>query len=193
MENREFDFTRMLENAQVGDQDAKNELFDLIDADLRETASQLVRRKGPFAQATSLVNEAYLRLFKEGRQLDLKNRRYFFTAVIDQMTKVLDERIRSASKRPAATPLDQFADQAIATFNETGPFAYQEMRSALMRLKRSRNAKKARRHALLELHYFGGLTVKDAAELLDLSYSQARDDKRLADAELYQAIKSRQT
>ena len=56
----------------------------------------------------------------------------------------------------------------------------------------SRDARKARRHTLLEYFYIGGLSIRAAAEQLNLSYNQALNDKRLADAELYLAIKSRQ-
>ncbi len=189
---RPSDITRLLSEVQNGCGDAKNRLFELINDDLRQSAAQLVRRKGPAAEATSLVNEVYLRLFRENKQLDLKNRRYFFAAVIDQMTKILDERVRDAAKRPVTTPLDEYADQIIDRFNSANRFTYQQMRDALKGLKRSRNERKARRHRMLEFYYFGGLSIKDAAKLVEISYSQAREDKRLADAELYQTIMSKQ-
>ena len=185
--NQLEEITQLLQQAQDGDQQAEHRLIDLIYGELRGQAARLVRNKGPFAESTSLVHEGYARLFGRSSPLDLKNRRYFFTAAIDQMRKILCERCRVAAKKPH-TQLDQYADQFLEDFRRESPFEFQALHDTLKRFRRSRNARKRRRHQLIEYVYFGGLTIKEAAELLDISYRQARDDKRLAEAELYQEI-----
>jgi RNA polymerase sigma factor (TIGR02999 family) len=190
-------FSELLQQAQQGQQHAKNELFELIYDELKQRAALAVRRKGPYAQATSLVHEAYLRLFKEVGQLDLKSRGYFFSAVIDQMTKVLDERIRKTNRRkdklqPVDDPVEEYADQFIAEFEKRAPFRYEEMRDALKRLKKSRDKKKARRHQMLEYHYIGEMSIAEAGKLVGVASTIAYKEKELADAELYLAIIARQ-
>lgn len=180
-------FTQLLQQAQAGDQRAENRVIDLVYDELRDQAAHLVRNKGPFAQPTSLVHEGYVRLFRKSGGLDLKNRRYFFTAATDQMRKILCERCRDAAKKPQ-TQLDEYAERFLEDFRRDSPFEFLALHNTLKRFRRSRNLRKRRRHKLIEYVYFGGLTIKETAELLEISYRQARDDKRLAEAELYQEI-----
>ncbi len=184
----ESDMTAMIERAQQGDASAKEELYALIYEELHREAKRLVTANGPAAAPSSLVHEGFLRLF-HARVWNVPSRRYFFFAATRQMRDVLVERIRKAAGRPAASPLEQLADQFLQDFRRQTPWEFLAVHDALDRFGRSRNERKRRRHQLVELVYFAGMTIKEAGELLEISYSQARDDLRLALAELEVELK----
>jgi RNA polymerase sigma factor (sigma-70 family) len=143
-----------------------------------------VQAKGPAAAPSSLVHEGFLRLFRGGQMLDVPSRRYFFFAATRKMRDILVERIRKSHGRPPISPLDSLADEFLEGFRHQTPWEFLAVHDAMDRLTRDASARKRRRHQLIELKYFAGLTVKEAAELLEISYSQAREDERLALAEL---------
>jgi RNA polymerase sigma factor (TIGR02999 family) len=178
------DMTRLIQQAQAGDQAARERLYAQIYEELHREAEKLVRQKGPAAAPSSLVNEGYLRLFREGQPLDVPSRRYFFFAAARKMRDILIERIRKDKRRAPTTPLDSLADQFLEDFRRRTHWDFEAVHEALDRFAKSNNARKRRRHQLIEMVYFTGLTVKEAGSLLEIEYSQAREDKRLALAEL---------
>lgn len=178
------DLTALIQRAQQGDSRAQSDLFARIYDELHREAERLVRIKGPTAAPSSLVHEGFLRLFRGGRLLDIPGRRYFFFTATRKMRDILIERIRKSHGRPGSSPLDAFADEFVEDFRQQTRWEFVAVHDALDRLTRDASPRKRRRHQLIELKYFAGMTVKDAAELLEISYSQAREDERLALAEL---------
>jgi RNA polymerase sigma factor (TIGR02999 family) len=178
------DLTVLIQQAQRGDAVAQEKLYDRIYDELHREAERLIRAKGPAAAPSSLVHEGFLRLFRGGRLLDIPSRRYFFFAATRKMRDILVERIRKSHGRPPTSPMDGFADEFIEDFHQQTRWEFFAVHNALDRLTRDASARKRRRHQLIELKYFAGMTVKEAAELLEISYSQAREDERLALAEL---------
>ena len=178
------EMTRLIQQAQTGDNAARERLYALIYDELHREAEKLVHQKGLAAAPSSLVHEGYLRLFREGQPLDIPSRRYFFFAAARKMRDILIERIRKEKRRTPTTPLDSLADQFLEDFRRRTQLDVTAVHEALDRFSKSENPRKRRRHQLVELVYFAGLSVKEAAELLDVSYSQAREDERLALAEL---------
>jgi RNA polymerase sigma factor (TIGR02999 family) len=178
------EITRLIKEAQSGDNVAQDRLYALIYDDLHREAERLVREKGPAASPSSLVHEGYLRLFRDGRPLDIPSRRFFFFAASRKMRDILVERIRKQKRRAPTGPLDSLADQFLEDFRRKTRWDFKAVHEALDRFTKSSNARKRRRHQLVELVYFASLSVKEAAELLEVSYSQARADERLALAEL---------
>ncbi len=178
------DLTCLIQQAQQGDAAARSELYARIYDQLRSEAERLVRAKGPSAEPSSLVHEAFQHLFRIGLPLDVPSRRFFFFAAARKMRDILVDRIRKQHRQPAASPLDQLADQFLVDFRRQTQWDFLAVHKALDRFTRSRNARKRRRHELIELEFFGGLNVKEAAQELGISYSQAREDRRLALAEL---------
>jgi RNA polymerase sigma factor (TIGR02999 family) len=178
------EMTRLIQQAQTGDHAARERLYALIYDELHREAEKLVRQKGPAAAPSSLVHEGYLRLFREGQPLDIPSRRYFFFAAARKMRDIVIERIRKDKRRTPTTPLDSMADQFLQDFRRTTHWDFEAVHDALDRFSKSDNLRKRRRHQLVELVYFTSLTVKEAAELFEISYSQAREDERLALAEL---------
>jgi RNA polymerase sigma factor (TIGR02999 family) len=178
------EMTRLIQQAQAGDNAARERLYAQIYGELHREAEKLVRHKGPGAAPSSLVHEGYLRIFREGQPLDIPSRRYFFFAAARKMRDILIERIRKDKRRTPTTPLDSLADQFLQDFRRRTRWDVAAVHEALNRFSTSENPRKRRRHELIELVYFTGLSVKEAAELLEISYSQAREDQRLALAEL---------
>lgn len=178
------EMTRLIQQAQTGDSGARERLYAQIYDELHQEAERVVREKGPAAAPSSLVHEGYLRLFRDGQPLDIPSRRYFFFAAARKMRDIVIERIRKKKRRTPTTPLDSMADQFLEDFRRRTQWDVAAVHEALDRFAQSENPRKRRRHQLVELVYFAGLTVKEAAELLEISYSQAREDERLALAEL---------
>jgi RNA polymerase sigma factor (TIGR02999 family) len=181
--------TILIQQAQKGDASARDELYARIYDELHREAERLVREKGPAAAPSSLVHEGFLRLFRGGQMLDVPSRRYFFFAASRKMRDILVERIRKSHGRPSNSPLEQFADELLEDFRHQTRWEFVAVHDALDRLTRDASPRKRRRHQLIELKFFAGMTVKQAAVLLEISYSQAREDERLALAELAVELK----
>jgi RNA polymerase sigma factor (TIGR02999 family) len=186
------DLSVLIQQAQQGDAAAQGNLYARIYDELHREAERLVRDKGPAATASSLVHEGFLRLFRGGQLLDIPSRRYFFFAATRKMRDILVERIRKSQGRPPSTPLDTFSDEFLEDFRQQTKWEFIAVHDALDRLAKDASPRKRRRHQLIELKYFAGMTVKEAAELLDISYSQAREDERLALAELAVELERRE-
>ena len=139
------------------------------------------------ARATSLVNEAYVFFFQRIKvrgDLSLKNRRYFFAAMADRMRKVLIDRVRK--RLPGAW--DEAFDMVLADLRTATSWDVVAMHRALERFLKSEDPKQRRRHQLVNLHFFGGLTYRAAADTLGISTTQYQIDRDRALAELQQAI-----
>lgn len=183
-----IDFTQMLELAQQGDGGAENELFEAIEHELRAIACRLAR--GRTSHGTSLVNEAYVYLFERAKlkkTIDLKNRRYFFVAIADRMRKILLD--RKKKRRPG--PWDPVLDAVLEDFRSTTSWDYQLLHTVLEEFLQSDDPKQRRRHQLIDLHFFGGMTYRAAAKELGISSSQYQLDRDRALAELQRAMNLR--
>jgi DNA-directed RNA polymerase specialized sigma24 family protein len=128
---------------------------------------------------------------RDGKPLDIPSRRFFFFAASRKMRDILVERIRKEMQHTPTTPLDSLADQFLEDFRRETRWEFLAVHEALDRFTKSGNPRKRRRHELVELVYFAGRSVKAAAELLEISYSQARNDLQLAFAEVAVEVKRR--
>ena len=186
------EFTRLLKNAQRGDSAAEQQFCRLVNDELRREAGRLVRAgREAVAQPTSLVNELFLRLFREAAADDLKNRRYFFTVAIDQMRQILRERIRRSRSQKRGghlqkLPLDIVLDQYLDDFKDRSRFDFEALDQALERLKTGKATR--RQYEVVTLRYLAGLTVEETAELLGISPRTVAYDWKLARAKLYVEI-----
>lgn len=198
--SEENDFTMLLAAAQAGDpadparRNAEAQLCELVNAELRRAAAGLVRGGNGLAQPTSLVNEVFLKVFRKGVCDDLKNRRYFFAVAIDQMRQELRERAR---KRKTLTqgghlerqPLDVALDSYLDDFQNTRQLEFLILEEALARLKSGRAT--SRQYEILELHFFGGLELKEIAALLHLDASVISRELKTVKAKLAMEVKQR--
>ena len=177
---RRGDLTAILNEAHSGGGDARNRLVRAIYAELRRVAGGLMRRERPghTLQTTALVHEALLRLLDGDTLADVPNRRYLLAATAQAMRQVLVDhaRRRNARKRGGnrvRVPLDQ----VLADFDEQGLDVIAP-HGALERLARAH----PRPAWVVELRFFGGLSVPEVAESLAVSDTTIESDWRFARA-----------
>jgi RNA polymerase sigma factor (TIGR02999 family) len=156
----------LLERASRGDRQSIAELTPIVYQELRRLAANYLRRERPgqTLQATALVHEAYLRLLKD-RQDRWQNRAHFCAIAANAMRQILIERARArhALKRGGArhkVTLDENLMPGPST--DVDVLALNEALERLAAL----DEQQAR---IVELRYFGGLTVEETAEALDMS------------------------
>jgi RNA polymerase sigma factor (TIGR02999 family) len=172
------DVTRLLQAWSEGDAAALDELLPVVYRELHRQAQRYMRGQSPghTLQATALVNEAYLRLAGTD-PVDWKSRAHFFGVAAKAMRSMLVDhaRARRASKRGGgAEPVTlTAADEAGAQQVEV-----LELDETLQRLA-DLDPRKAN---LVELRWFGGLSIEEAAEVLDVSPATAKREWRTARA-----------
>jgi RNA polymerase sigma factor (TIGR02999 family) len=161
--------------------------------ELRRLAANYLRheRPGQTLQATALVHEAFLRLSKEKNQ-PWKNRTHFLAIAALSMRQILVQRARArhAEKRGGGAEkisLDEsvIADQAPAAGGGVDVLA---LDAALEKLA----ALDPQQAKIVELRYFGGLTVEEAAEALEISPATVKRHWTVARAWLYKELSSGQ-
>jgi RNA polymerase sigma-70 factor (ECF subfamily) len=177
--------TSLLQAWSQGDVRARDELFPLVYGELRRRASAHMRRerRDHTLRPTALVNEAYLRLVGQ-RSAEWQNRSQFFGVASQMMRRILVDhgRAAAASKRPRPG-LRVTLDDALAA---VGPRELD-----LVRLDQALDELAAldeRRSRVVELRFFGGLSLEETAELLDVSLATVNRDWRLAKAWLHQRL-----
>ena len=183
--------TLLLAALRNGNQDALAELMPLVYQELRRLAGHYMRgeRVGHTLQATALVHEAFLRLVDQD-QAGWQNRAHFIGVAAQLMRRILVDsaRRRVAAKR-GGTPitLDEGRLNAGASFGQTAEIlAVDEVLARLSVL----DPQQAR---LVELRYFGGLTVEEAAEAMGISPRTVKRDWALAKAWLGQQLEGKNT
>lgn len=179
------DVTALLSRWRDGDARALDELIPLVYAQLRQLADAYLARErsGHTLQPTALVHEAYLRLLQQ-RDAGFNNRIHFYGAAATVMRRILVDhaRRRGAAKRGAGIALDQLDEALTAGVDPTMDFI--ALDEALSRLSASAPAP-AR---VVELRYFGGLTVEETAALLDVAPVTVKRHWAFARAWLHRAL-----
>ena len=179
--------TRILRAIHDGDPHASAQLLPLVYDELRRLAAQRLTHENPgqTLQATALVHEAYLRLVGPADDARWDDRGHFFAAAAEAMRRILVEqaRRRGALKRGGgAARVDlEHAEPAIEGPSED----LLALDEALARLAVS-DPRKAR---LVELRYFAGLTMEQAAAALGIAPATAHRDWAYAKAWLHRAIR----
>jgi RNA polymerase sigma factor (TIGR02999 family) len=185
------DITGLLKSWSKGDESALEQLTPLVYAQLRAQARRHMRgeRAESTLQSTALVHETYLRLI-DVKVTDWRDRAHFFALSAQLMRRILVDaaRTRNAKKRggPAArlhgtsTPdLDQLA---AADSSAAALCALNDALDALSQLD-------PRRAQVIELRFFGGLSVEETAEVLQVSPQTVMRDWRLAKAWLARELR----
>jgi RNA polymerase sigma factor (TIGR02999 family) len=171
------DITQLLNKAQDGDKNALDELLPLVYNELRAVAgNQLKTERGDHTlQATALVHEAYLRLLDQ-HTIDWRNRAHFFGLAAEMMRRILVNYAveRKAQKRGLGAPRIAL-DDAVSYADE------REMDLVLLDENLKRLAEFDKTQAkIVELKFFGGLTIEETAEVLGISPSTVTREWRMA-------------
>lgn len=167
-----------------GDQSALERLTPIVYAELHRLARRYVNRERPgnSLQATALVNEAYLRLVDYNR-MQWQNRAHFFAVSAGLMRRILVEHARRRNlKRGGGVPHIPFDEAAIACGDRTGDLvALDDAMNALARID-------PRKVQVVEMRFFGGLSVEETAEVLKVSPVTVRRDWSTAKVWLYREL-----
>jgi RNA polymerase sigma factor (TIGR02999 family) len=159
--------SQLLQKWRAGDSEALNSLLPLVYADLRRLAHHHLQKQRPdhTLQSTALVHEAYLRLAKH-EKMRFENRAHFFAVLAKIMRQILVDYARNqhAAKRDAGIKL--VLDEAIAPIplRQISVIAIDDALQGLSRLD-------ARQGQIVELRFFGGLSLEETAFVLGVSVS----------------------
>ena len=179
--------TALLERARLGDRDALSALLPLVYDELRRLARGQMRRERPgqTLSSTGLVHEAWLRL-SASNQLAPQNRAHFLAIAANAMRQILVERARArhAAKRGGHRQKVTLDDASLST--NAPDVVVLAVDTALERLA-ALDPEQAR---LVELRYFGGLSLDEAAQALDLSAATVSREWSMARAWLYRRLKT---
>ena len=171
--------TELLLAWSQGEQSALEKLIPLVYGELRRIAHRYMNRerRGHTQQTTELVNEAYLRLIDASR-VRWQDRAHFFAISAQLMRRILVDyaRTRGYLKRGGGAHRTSF-DEAAVVSPERGSDLV-ALDDALQALA----AKDARKSRVVELRFFGGLSVEETAEVLKVSPDTIHRDWRLAKA-----------
>jgi RNA polymerase sigma factor (TIGR02999 family) len=175
----------LVDRAREGDEQALSSLMPLVYEELRRVAAACLRRERPgqTLQATALVHEAYVRLFQDSR-LSWSNRAHFIGIAARSMRQILIERARArrAAKRGGDRVRVTF-DPALVAAPVHG-LDLEVLDDALTRLT-TLDADLAR---IVELRFFGGLSVDEVAEALGISPATVKRRWSLARAWLLREL-----
>ncbi|MEZ5289702.1 MAG: ECF-type sigma factor [Vicinamibacterales bacterium] len=177
--------TALLARWQAGEAQAFDDASALVYPELRKIAAAYLARERPghTLQPTALINEAFVRLVNAG-ELTFQGRAHFFSLAATIMRRVLVDHARAwrADKRGGGIPplaLDTGAAGAPQVIDD-----FLELHDALDRLA----AVDRRKAEILELRYFGGLSLEEAAAHFGLSTSTIHREQRFAEAWLSETL-----
>jgi RNA polymerase sigma-70 factor (ECF subfamily) len=177
--------SEVLKKSSNGDHASFDRLFVLIYNDFRGLAKSYLAREAhaDTLQATALVNEAYLRLAEQA-QVDWKNRSHLLAVGAIAMRRILVNHAIAAKrdKRGGAAARVTLSDNLLGPEQKLDVLAVDQAIDALAKLNQ--------RHAkLVELRFFGGLSVPEVATVLGVSVSTVEKDWRFCSAWLKNALR----
>jgi RNA polymerase sigma-70 factor, ECF subfamily len=174
--------TRLLIRLMDGERAVLDDLLSLVYAELRRLAAGYLRheRPGHTLQPTALVHEAYLRLVDQ-TQVQWQNRAHFFGVAAQMMRRILVDHARSQQAEKRGGDIQKLAlDENIDVSGERAAELI-ALDEALARLA----ALDPQKSRIVELRFFGGLSVEETAEVLGVSAPTVKRQWRMAKAWLY--------
>jgi len=173
--------TELLVKWRSGDQEALHALVPLVYKELRDLAHRYLQRErsGHTLQSTALVHEAYLRLINQG-PADTQNRAHFIAVAANLMRQILVDyaRARGAAKRGAKMRVEVDLEESAVAAHEQQGADIVALDDALIALSR----RDEQQTQIIELRYFGGLTIEETAEVLGISPATVKRDWSMAKA-----------
>jgi RNA polymerase sigma-70 factor, ECF subfamily len=177
--------TQLLKAMRGGDPQAAENLLPLVYAELHRLARSYMRRERPdhTLQATALINEAYLRLV--GEDVDWNSREHFIGLAAHVMRRVLVDyaRTRNAEQRGGGLKRVEMQDDLAISAEQLDQV--EELDEALQKLEKE-NPRQAR---VVELRYFGGLSVEQIGAMLQIAPRSVKRDWALARIWLFRELR----
>jgi len=179
--------SKLLRAWSEGDQSALNGLTPIVYEELRRLAHYYMDRERPghTLQTTALVNEAYMRLV-DYKRMQWQDRAHFFAVAAQVMRRILVDHARSHNvKRGAGVQHVALDDGAVLTRDRSNDLvALDDAMNALARLD-------PRKVQIIEMRFFGGLSLEETAEVLKVSPATVRRDWSIAKFWLYRELGGR--
>jgi RNA polymerase sigma-70 factor, ECF subfamily len=182
------DVTDLLRRWRGGEREALERLMPLVYDELRRMASRYLshERSAHTLQRTALVHEAFVRLVDQ-RRVDWQNRAQFFGLAAQAMRRILLDHARSRGRLKRGAEVSRVSVEDVEPESPSGdldPAVTIAVDTALGKLERL-DPGQAR---IVELRFFGGLTVEETAEVLSTSASSVKREWTIAKAWLYREL-----
>jgi RNA polymerase sigma-70 factor (ECF subfamily) len=177
--------TQLLLRWTGGETGALDQLMPAVYAELKKTANALMRRErgGHTLQPTALVHEAWLRLVRQDR-VTFEHRKQFFGLAAQVMRRILVDHARAAKAGKRGGGAEPASIDQVTLATEDKAFELLALDDALTALSRV----DPRQAQVIELRYFGGLTIDELAATLGVSAGTIGRDQRAAEAWLSYAM-----
>ena len=185
MEATGGDVTQLLVELGAGKAQAAEELLPLVYGELRALAERNLRHERPdhTLQATALVHEAYIRLVDSDR-IKLRNRAHFFALAAQAIRRILVDHARHHNRRKCGGDRGKISLDDAPTLSVESDVNILALDEAMQRLAEA----EPRCAQVVEMRFFGGMTMGEVAELLGLSVKTIEKDWRVARAWLYREL-----
>lgn len=184
------DVTQLLVAWRAGDEAALPSLVPLVYRELRQIAARYLARErsGHLLQSTALVHEAFLKLVDQTR-VDWQNRAHFYGVAAQMMRRILVDQARHDKRQKRggaaiAVSLTDVADDMPAASSDVHPVDALALDRALTKLE-ALDPTQAR---VVELRFFGGLSIEETATVLDVSSGTVKREWAVARAWLYREL-----
>ncbi len=187
MSENPSEVTLLLHRAQAGDPEAAPQLLNLVYQKLHLMAEQKLSHEqdGISLQATVLVHDAYLQLVGSNNDIDLNDRKHFYILAAKVMRRILIDRARTRRALKRGGPHWKRSSVQIETMpgrsEKTDVLAVHEALKRLTEID-------PRQAEIVEMRYFGGYSVEETADLLNVSPSTVKQEFAAAKAWLYREL-----
>ncbi len=177
--------SQLLNAMRAGDAQAAETLLPLVYTELHRLAKTHIRRERPdqTLQASALINEAYLRLV--GEDIDWNSRAHFIALAAHVMRRVLVDHARARDAEQGSDGLHRGELQDELAISSQQLHEVAQLDDALSRLGKE----KPRQERVVELRYFGGLSVEQTATLLDIPTRSVQREWALARIYLFRELR----
>jgi RNA polymerase sigma factor (TIGR02999 family) len=184
--NETSEITQLLKAWQNGDGEALDKLMPLVMPELKEIARKYLRRerKNHTLQPTALVNEFFLKLVRINH-LKLQDRSHFFAVSARCMRRILVDYARSQIREKRGGQVEIVPIDEVQIMSAEKSLELIALHEVLKNLE-NQDRQKSR---IVEMRYFGGLTMEEIAEVLGVSKRTVERDWQMAKARLYKEMK----
>lgn len=180
------EMTRLLLDWSKGDQAALDKLLPLVNAELRQLARRYMRRESPghTLQTSALVNEAYLKM--AGQQVSWQGRAHFFGIAARLMRQILVDhaRLRDNAKHGGDWQRVSLDGADAGQEQSADILALDDALQTLAQMSPQQSR-------IIELRFFGGLTIEETAEVLSVSHATVEREWRVARAWLWRELQKK--
>lgn len=177
--------TQLLANLRSGENQAHDQLFPIVYNELRKIAANYMRRErnDHTLQATALVHEAYMQLVDQTR-VTWQSRAHFFGVAAQLMRRILVDHARTQNALKRGGDAQKISLDDSVGLAAGPPVAFDELDEALNRLQEL-DPNQAK---IIELRFFGGLTVEEVSEVIGSSTATIEREWRMAKAWLHNQL-----